>query len=68
MPDTMASDTSPSDFDDVAKKTTDAGIADETAGYAEAAALSEEDAAAGGTKTVPTEGGEGEVESAAQPS
>ncbi len=68
MSDTTPSEPNPSDFGKTAQQSTDASIADETAGYAEAAALSEEDDAAGGTRTVPTEGGDAEVESAAQPS
>lgn len=69
MPDTKPTDATPDNFGKIATDTAEAGVADETASYDEAMALSEEDAAVGnGTRTTPTEGGDAEIESAAQPS
>lgn len=68
MPDTKPSEPNPVDFGAAANKSTDAGIADETAGYAEAAALNEEDESASKSVNQPTEGGPGEDESEGQPS
>jgi hypothetical protein len=70
MADTTQTDPNSADVSADAKKSTDAGIADETAGYAEATALDEEDEGAGGTsveKQIPTEGGTDEDNSTAQP-